>query len=382
MKNNQIMILFLSTLLLSFTITSINSLANKETEKNLKTSESSSVSSRKFSQAEEELMKQMFSTPPTTCGGSGATTRSQIAAPAKKGKDFIKASKSELYWVKNWGFGNSAYLFDYLSPVFKVPFVNEAKKIYSELKAINNKKDGIYTDPFDYMNFITPEMSNAEKEKILSNLKNINSNYVKEIYDISINAVQLHYAMKKWKWVVDSTVADYAMDFLMKYDGDGDGRLNMREIILGVIDHNQSIIGNSGVKNAFEGIFFKINAMFTFIDCNGDGYVSAEEMWKNLKTLKRGDANANKFNIFGLNEGLRTSAINDFVLKSHESKNGLLSKPEFVSGVLFGFWNRQIEPTKILDTDDRSLIKLRWVNEIEDKHHKQVLAANPPKPEK
>lgn len=220
-------------------------------------------------------------------------------------------------------------------------------------------------------------MTQQEKDKILSNLKNINSNYVKEIYDVSINSVQLHFAMKKWKWVVDTQVADYAMDFLMKYDWDGDWRLNMREIILGVIDHNQTVYGKPGVKNVFEPLIFKLNAMFSFIDCNADGYVSAEEIWKNMKQLNRWETNANKFNIFGLNESLRVSAINDFVLKSHESKNWLLSKPEFISGVLFGFWNRQVEPTKILSGDERSLMNLRWVNWIEDIHHKQVLAANP-----
>jgi len=75
-----------------------------------------------------------------------------------------------------------------------------------------------------------------------------------------------------------------------------------------------------------------------------------------------------------LNEQLRTSAINDFVLKSHDSKNGLLTKEEFVSWVLFGFWNRQVEPTKVLEWDERSLLNLRWNQWKVDIYHDQVLA--------
>jgi len=209
-------------------------------------------------------------------------------------------------------------------------------------------------------------MSAAEKAKVLSNLKNINANYVKEIFDISVNAVQLHIAMKKWKWVIDSSLADYAQDFIMKYDANGDGRLSPRELILGAIDHNRTLYGSPNVKFLFEPLMFKLIAMFDFIDCSGKGYISAERIWTNIPNLQRGDGNANKYNIFGLNKTLRMTAINDFVLKTHDSKNGLLNMQEFISGILFGFWNRQTSNTLIVEDDSRSLINLRWTSNNAD----------------
>jgi len=330
---------------------------------------------RKVSQQDDDLMKQLFTAMPSKCESPEAAFEKaqEEAQKMKKSKDksFLKSSKADLWWVKKWGYEYSAYFFDFLDPVLLSKFVEEATKMYKDALATDNTKDGNYVDPFDYKNFITSEMEQAEKDKFLKDFKLINANYVKEIFDISINAVQLHKVMKDWKWIKNAS-GDYSRDLIDNYDADGDGRLNVREFILASIDSNRSNFGKSGVKNLFNELVAMLNAIFTFIDCNEDGFLSAEEVWKNLKNLKR--PNPDDYNIFGANESIRITSVNDFFKKTHESKNGLLNKEEFTAGILLGLWNRQVEKTKILSDDSRSLAKLRWENRKKDKAFLKSLA--------
>jgi len=268
-----------------------------------------------------------------------------------------------MYWVKNWGYGSGAYLFDFLSDNFLASFTSEAQSIYNALKAIDNTKDGLYTDPYDYKLFITDDMTDDEKAKVLADFTKINQNYVQPIFDAAINAVQLHSGMKTWKWNYDTSLPDYSGDFVTKYDADGDGRLNLRELLLGVIDSNSKQLGENVGANMFNSTAMKFKAMFAFIDCDSDGYISAEEIWKNLKKLVR--PNPNNYNIF-LYESMRISSVNDFILKNHISKNGLLSEKEFISALLLGFWNRQTTPLAVLTDNSRSLMDLRWNNNTND----------------
>lgn len=328
--------------------------------------ENNNLKKSRFSQQDEDLMKQLFTGAPPKCKSPEALIdeAQEEAQKNKKAKLFEKGTKSDLWWVKAWGYGPSAYLFDFLEPVMLNKFIEEGSKIYSDAKAIDNTRDGNYLDPFDYKNFISDDMSDAEKERFLNDYKLINSNYVKEIYDISINAVQLHKLMKDWKWITSPT-GDYSRVLVDNYDADGDGRLNVREFLLATIDYNRLNYGKSGIKNLFNESIGVLNAMFTFIDCNEDGYVSAEELWKNLKNLKR--PVATDYNIFGANESFRITAVNDFFIKIFDSKNGLLNKTEFMAGILLGFWNRQTTSTQVVKDGSRSLIALRWENKAKDK---------------
>jgi hypothetical protein len=95
------------------------------------------------------------------------------------------------------------------------------------------------------------------------------------------------------------------------------------------------------------------------MDCDNDGLLSAEEIWKNLPKINR---YTEKFNIFsfGNDESIRTSSINDFILKNSKIRDGFITRNEFRIGLLLGFWDRQTEFTKILTDDSRTLKKLRW----------------------
>lgn len=379
MKTSKAMFYFLSTIVLVSQIYVISSSKSK-----------SQLKSTKFNQGEELLVSQMFNgDSKEACSNdpsSAAANRNKIAeqeksekANSKKGKkggkdddkQFIKATKTELWWVKNWGFGASAYLFDYLNPVLKESFINDSNAILKELKALPNDKYGSYKDPFDYSNFLSSEMTEEEKNNLLKNPALINSNYVKEIYENSINAVQLKAAMPKFKWFTDKSFDDPAKAFVQQYDSDGDGRLNPREVILGVIDYNKTILGTLAPKNLFNETMKKISAIYSFIDCNNDGFISAEEIWGNLKNLNRP---VTGYNIYNIAPELRVVSVNDFILKSHDSRTGLLNKTEFFTGILLGLWNRQTTSKEILKDDSRSLVNLRWQgNGQTDKILKEVL---------
>jgi hypothetical protein len=191
------------------------------------------------------------------------------------------------------------------------------------------------------------------------NLKDFNKNYDQSIYPISVNSVQLHTAMKQWNWFIDSTHQNYAVDFIRRYDINGDGRLSARELVLGTIMHNRNAIGSGLCQNCFQEVAKKIDALFIYLDCNNDGMLSAEDLWNNLPKLVRGDTN---WNIFAINnsDNIRTSAINDFCIKNGNAKGGSVTKDEFRIGVLLGYWDRQTTDSAVLEDDSRNLKALRW----------------------
>jgi len=96
-----------------------------------------------------------------------------------------------------------------------------------------------------------------------------------------------------------------------------------------------------------------------FIDCDNDGIIKAEDLWNNLPKLKR---NSPQFNMFALSKdaGIRTAAVNDFVLKNMSGRSGILTKVAFRNAIILGMWDRQTDFTKVLDDDSRTLKELRW----------------------
>jgi EF hand len=292
-----------------------------------------------------------------TCAAANARKKA-IAALAAEGKvpgvKGKKGMKAKFAWIKNWGYNDSAYFFDFLDPVFQKEIVDYFEKVYEALRSIDNKDTAEYKDLFDINKLINHEEKNKKTD-----VKELNKNYNPAIYEISINTVQLNKAMKDWNWFIDPGLKDYAFDFVNNYDMDGDGRLNPRELILAIINHNRNSIGSGTCKNCFNEIAKKLDAMFIFLDCNNDGALSAEDLWNNLPKLVRPD---NRWNIFGFNnnDNIRTSAVNDFCLKNGNAKDGSVTKDEFRTGILLGYWDRQTSTTSIVKDDSRNLKHLRW----------------------
>jgi hypothetical protein len=271
-----------------------------------------------------------------------------------------KAEKTKLPWVRKWGYGDAAYLFDFLDPVFQKSIVDSMKESYDTLKSISKEDTDDYKDVFDIRKLIqeSPRSKN-KKHKKKTDLKKLNKNYDPKIYENSINTVQLNKAMKDWGWFITPGLKDYAFDLVSKYDVDGDGRLNPREMILANIYENKDIVSKGKCMYCLAEVARKLDAMFIFMDCNNKGALSVEDLWKKLPKLVRPD---NRWNIFGIKtiDNIRTSALNDFCLKNGQAKQGFITKKEFRTGILLGYWDRQTNRKEIIKDDSRNMKKLRW----------------------
>lgn len=344
--------LFITVLLLSSTVTRVNSLRS-----NLK--KVAETAALQTSQSEmTNLWDELFTEKRGSgCKGGVIKNKSSIAALAvntdeANSSNIKQARKADNSWIKKWGYGEASYLFDYLDPVFQKEIVAAFKKLDMEASAVSNKDTEWFQDPFNIQK-LTKNNS--------ADLKSINKNYNPAVYNKATNAVQLNEVMKNWHWFINPGDDDYAVNFIYKYDLDGDGRINPRELVLGAIMHNKDSLTTSGCDNCFIEIAFKLEAMFVYLDCNSDGFLSAEDLWNNLPKLNRP---VSKYNIFALknSDNIRTSAVNDFVIKNSYSKDGSLTKEEFRTGILLGYWDRQTRETGIVEDDTRNLKSLRWNN--------------------
>lgn len=287
---------------------------------------------------------------PTAQGNGDATPA------ATSGWGFTRPSFN---WIKKWGFGPVAYLIDYLDPVFLDDFLIEVKQIMSDFNKISKEDNDDSKDPFK-LSFIAPKNNPLLTD---NDFKDLNPKFSKAIYDTAINAVQLRKALEDWSWAsTDGT--DQAFDFVVKYDINGDGRLDVHELMLGNIWNNKKR-DDLICYNCFFLLARKLGALFQFMDCQNKGYLEAEELWKKLPLLKR---KVGLWNIFLKTniDTIRTNAVNDFILKNSYTIDGAVSKSEFVTGMLLAFWQRQTTHKGLVTDDQISIKKHRWNQGRED----------------
>lgn len=266
----------------------------------------------------------------------------------------------KFFWVKQWGYGSAAYLFDYFDPIFRDLVANEMHKMFQTLKTFPTV-DRVYKDPFDFKKMITQD-STSLNSKLMKQLKLFTENYDPQVYDLSANAVQIRKAMLTWKWNVDRTLRNFPSLFVKRFDMNSDGRLNPREVVLGSIIHNRGVIGTQLCEYCYNNSTMIMDSIFLYLDCNDDGWLSAEEFWHNLQNVNRDSEEYNLYS-FGVSESIRTAAVNDFIIKNSKTRDGYVTKEEFRQGLLLGFWDRQTEKTEILLDDSRTMKTLRWTDD-------------------
>jgi hypothetical protein len=308
-----------------------------------------------------KILKKLFKVPRTNAC-SKTSLINQIRADImeereENGSGGRRGRNHRFFWIKQWGYGPVAYLFDYFDPILRDQTVNEMDKIVIDLRKFP-VADLRYKDPFDFKKLISQD-STLLNNRLMRMLKRFTKNYDPQVYDLSVNAVQIRYALPQWKWNIDVSNLEFPVKLIKQFDLNFDGRLNPRELILASIIQNKGILGTQLCQNCFNNSTKVMDAIFLYLDCNNDGWLSAEEFWSNLNNLKRG---TNKFNIysFGIRESIRTAAINDFVIKNGKIKEGYITKAEFRNGLLLGMWDRQTEKTGVLLDDSRTLKNLRW----------------------
>lgn len=353
--------LFICVLMLNLYTISTLELKNQEKSK-LRNKKSEIESTEQMATGKPEPYKKIWKTLFHSDRG-GACKSDKIAAKiAKKLKHATKAhaqkaKKGKFGWLKQWGYGKTAYFLDFLDPVLLTDVLGEFKKIYKDMMAMSQKDTAKYKDKLDFRKLLKGDK--AMIKKFGKNLKKLNKNYEPEIFKASVNTVQVHTAMPKWKWAIDVGRKDYAMHLVKKYDMNGDGRLNPRELILAALEHNKHLFGTGVCNHCMEGVVGKIDAMFQYLDCDNDGMLGSHDLWDTLPKLKR---STSKYNIFALakDKGIRTDAINDFILKNNKIQIGALNKLEFRHGILYGIWDRQTDFQHIIEGDDITLKKYRW----------------------
>jgi Ca2+-binding EF-hand superfamily protein len=285
-------------------------------------------------------------------------------------------------WDKQNGYGPSAYLFDFLDDVFQADISKEFTRLYDEAKKLPLPDVKEQADPYSLDKMVsmlaqpstndvaasattTPTASNPNDQSLIDKLKKIVSSNTKVFnegaFKAGLTVPQVYALVKAWNWYYNPAEIDFARKILDKFDFDGDGRLNPREFIVFSIIHNKNNLGG-GCKNCYNDIISnKIDPIYSFIDCDNDNKVSAEDMWGNLQNLKR--LNSAKSNIYQCllnSKKYRTTSMNDFVLKNMWDNDGFVSRNEFRVGILLGYWDRQTDPEKIYTDDTRTFKKLRW----------------------
>ena len=310
-----------------------------------------------------QFWAKLFSVPRTTACSKAALLKQIRAEILEEREDALGAGgrrgrrSRRFYWVKQWGYGPVAYLFDFIDPIIRDMAVSEMDKLVKEIKLLP-MVDLKYKDPYDFKKLISQD-STLLNSRILRMLKKFTQNYDPQVYDSSVNAVQVRQAFINWKWNGDISNPNLPAKFVKRFDMNFDGRLNPREIVLGALIHNKGMIGTQICENCFNKSSQILQAIFLYLDCNDDGWLSAEEFWGNLKNMNRGSERFNIFS-FGVDENIRTAAINDFIIKNGKTKEGFITKDEFRQGVLLGLWDRQTEKTRVIVDDSRTLKTLRW----------------------
>ncbi|MCQ2818613.1 MAG: hypothetical protein MJ252_15195 [archaeon] len=149
----------------------------------------------------------------------------------------------------------------------------------------------------------------------------------------------------------------------------------MEEFLQAAIDINLNTVSMpKQCINCFEDLKYLIlDPMFKKADAICDNEeVSAEELWFMMKYLNRGTENYNmyKCDIF-LRGNLRTSAVNDFILKMRNQKYGSLLRHEFNTGIMYGFLNRQVRNNTLEMEDKFNFKNRRYIETVVNDNNNQ-----------
>lgn len=160
-------------------------------------------------------------------------------------------------------------------------------------------------------------------------------NYLKDTIDKKgLNATMIASQWELHKKIPSKDPYDYDEWLMLAYDIDGhkddvDPRLNLREWVYMNIYENIKSSNTSQCAACFENTKKMIALWFDYLDCNGDGLINAENIYVGMKHMKF------QFKV-------KTTMVNDFVLKSMEWKCAALDLLDFTYGLLTGMMERVV----------------------------------------
>lgn len=339
-----IMLVIFVLIMLSFS----NSLGNKSKFSNfLKSNESDNIKKRINVLFDEVETKRKCVQRPdfTTTEGGLEMGISGKSFSAKSGSWNIPKSKYNKYEKRLYGWGPSAYLFDFLDPVLLKPIMEAFTSIWesanAEPLALSSKDK---EDPYTLQKIFN--MPTADQETLLTKFESLKKTFKRDVWNVSLTIPKVRAATASWPY--NAIGSDPAKEIVDAYDYNGDGRLSMKEFFIAYLNINRAILGSQDCSPTEINCMHKVvrellNPIFIKVDCHdSDNKVGAEDMWKALEKLIRSTADYNIFLCMDEQEPIHTTAINDFILKSEKTINGYLNKLEFVRGILLGYWGRYI----------------------------------------
>lgn len=264
------------------------------------------------------------------------------------------------------------YFFDYLDDVFQKDLTGEFTALIKDAKAVEAEAD--FDDPYstDKLMFYwsngqegrDPVKDDGKPQQIKSDeLKKYRKWFDSADWDNSFSAGKIAAIIKKFGWSANTNMPFFWKRLIDKYDFDGNGRLNAREFLFYAIWENYKNYQQCK-QHCFKKIIDeKINPLFTFFDCDTDGYIDSENLWAGTKYLKRTNE---KYDFYkcevprAYNKYYRTHAPNDFVLRNWDVADGYLNREEFRKGILLGYWDRQSNKNTIVTDDSVNGKAKRW----------------------
>lgn len=235
------------------------------------------------------------------------------------------------YTQEQYGYGQSAYFFDYIDPVLQEEITEAFTTIFNKainINATDMEPPRVFQDPHE-----------------------------EAIYKHSITKAQLKKLIHNWRWETSKSPSE----IIKTYDFNNDGRLNPREFIIAMLNINKDAMlsNNTLCSNCMKRIVKKyLSPLYRQCDPCEKDKITSEDIWNNFKYLNR---NCTNYNIYQCSiEDYRTSSVNDFILKS--GTKGIMTRKQFIRGILLGYWNRHTDYMKVVTGNRLTGKDKRWTD--------------------
>jgi len=267
-----------------------------------------------------------------------------------------------------------SYFFDYIDDVLQKDISGSFKQLIEDAKKIPEEDPKNFEDPYSTEKLLFywshgqegRDPMNADgtpKPVEPTKLKQYKPDFDPVAWSNSFSAGKISNIIKAFGWSGVRPQPFFFKRLIDKYDFDGNGRLDAREFLFYAIWENYKNFEQCK-KHCFKDVILKkINPLFTFFDCDSDGYVDSENLWEGLRYLKRSKDNYDFYKCEvpkAFNKFYRTHAPNDFVLKNYDVADGYLNREEFRKGILLGYWERQAKANTVVNDDSINKKAERW----------------------
>ena len=286
--------------------------------------------------------------------------------PKKKTNNYLKETEK---------YDQIVYFFDYLDDVFQKDISKEFQDLLDEARNIPEEDPTKFDDPYTAEKLLWYWSNGLEgrdptqghgKQMVIDPIKLVQykRDFDPEVWKNSFSAAKISNIIKTFGWGYIPNQPYFFKMLIDKYDFNGNVRLEPKEFLFYAIWENYKNY-YSCRKHCFKNIIeSKINPLFTYFDCDSDGYINSENLFEGCKYLKRIDEE--KYNFYRcevpkqFNKYYRTHAPNDFVLKNLELADGFLNRDEFRKGILLGYWERQVNLMYVVNDDSLNKKEERW----------------------